>query len=183
MDLDTFFKWVGYIASLFVILGGLYKAWQVGIKGFLEALKLWIARGLWQIPKKSLIVLPGRPQELDWSQGTHASDPAMFVNGCFDLTNLTSVPIRVLKSYLLTSFRKWLIPRSIKVEGFPLIQPPTGNAFGDVPIPPHFTCKAIDNWTIVPPIKKKGESLKARVCFVDQFGNEHWTPIVTWTSR
>ncbi len=181
VDVDTFFKWVGYLAALFVVIAGLYKAWQVGIKGFLEALKLWIARIIWRIPKKSLIVLAGRPHELRWQLGKKGDQDAMVIDGHFYVTNITDALVSIPKTYLLAYYWKWGLPRSVRVEGHLSAKHRSSDVYRAAEIRPgvHFDASGV--WIIMPPIRKKGEYLKARACMVDQFGNEHWTPIIKWS--
>ncbi len=192
-DLDSMYSFFGHpaftvigaIVSVATFIGlifyGTRRFWNVAIKGSWEWVKVRIARAVWEVPKKTLIVLPLHQRQMSWSAAAVGANPAMMVRGNFYLTNMTDEPVLVPKTFLLAYYRKYLIPLSTRVEGDVLIQGQSG-AFGDHPIAPRSTSEATAHWLVVPRLKKRGKSLKGTICFVDHFGNEHWTPVFEWRS-
>jgi len=179
LGLTDFFYAVGVIASCLTVIYFAYKTWQFGIKGFSEHIKLAIARVWWKVPKKTLIVLPQRQHTFRWRLGGVNQKPAMLISGDFYFTNITDESVLVPNTFFVAYYRRWLIPRSVRVDGNVLIQGP-GEIFGEYEVPPRFTSEASGSWWIAPPIKKERETLHGRACFVDKFGNEHWTSTLTW---
>jgi hypothetical protein len=162
---------LGGAASIVTIVGGLYKLWDIGIKGALEALRTRIARAYWGVPKKTLVILPQHERTLWWHMGGIGGQPAMQIVGDFYFSNITSETMLVPKTYFVAYYQKWrLIPMRQKVEG---------NIFPR-PIVPRKTIDCRVDWWLTPPIKEPGQRLHGRACFIDKFGNEHWTDVLTW---
>ncbi len=177
--LTEFIYAVGALASFLTVSYFAYKAWQFGIKGFSELIKLAIARLWWKFPKKTLIVLPQRQETIWWHMGEMGAKPVMQIVAQFHLTNITDEPVLVPKTFLIAYYQKWLIPLSTRVEGTVLVEG-LHEQFGSYVIQPRETSEARCDWWILPPIKKERETLHGRACFVDKFGNEHWTSTLTW---
>ncbi len=174
MNSDEFLKWLFVFAALITVGGALYKGWR-RIVGIVDRIKTWIARAFYKVPKKTLIVQPAHPDRLWWGNAAIKSEPAMHVVGDFYLTNITDELVSVPKAYLIAYHVKWLIPRWKRIEARVVLI----NTQLQV-IPARNMDKGHADWFVVPPVKKKGESLRAKACFVDQFGNEHWTPVLRW---
>jgi len=181
LDVQTILAAIGVLASVVTVIGGLFKLWQVGLKGAWGYLKSKIARTFWNVPKSTLIILPEHERHLWWHMGGINGKPAMQIVGDFYLTNITGEPVLVPKTYLTAYSFKWgLIPTIKKAEGNVSVRLSQGNIFGNYHIPPRFTTECRADWWIQPPIKMPGKRLRGRVCFIDHFGNKHWTPILTW---
>ena len=173
LDVQTVLVIIGAVAAIITIVGGFYKAWQIGVRGFWEYFKFSIARAYWKIPKKTLVILSAHERHIWWHMGGVSGKPAMQIVGDFYFTNISSEPVPVLKTFLTVYYTKWgFIPFSKQVEG---------NVFGSkTSLLPHCTMECRADWWITPPVKKEGEKLRGRACFIDNLGNEHWTQVLMW---
>jgi hypothetical protein len=181
LDFETILALIGALASGVTILGGFYKLWQIGIKGAWTYLKSRVARTFWNVPKSTLVILPEHEHRLWWHMGGQGGQPAMQIVGDFYLTNISPEEILVPKTFMTAYYCRWgLIPVHKKVEGHVFVRLSQGETFGGYHIPPRSTTDCRADWWVQPPIKTKGKKLRGRVCFIDQFGNEHWTPLLTW---
>ncbi len=143
------------------------------------------ARSLWQGPKKSLIVLLQHERANRWRMEKINEKPAMQIVADFYLTNITQKDVFVLKTYFVPYHGNGWFPSTLPVEGHAFVKNHVvaGGAPGKHKIPPGFTYEGHADWWIQPPIKSEGQTLTGRSCFVDQFGNEHWTAAVKWKCR
>lgn len=181
LDLHDTLLFIGGLASIVTVLGGIYKLWQIGIRDAWEDIKLKLARIFYKIPKKTLIILPDKSHSIWWSMGTINGNPAMQICGDFYFTNISREPILIPKTYLVACSRKWgFIPSRTRAEGNIFIKRFANNIYGNYSIPPRLTTDGRADWWIEPPIEKKGKSFRGKVCFVDQYGNAHWTKTLTW---
>jgi hypothetical protein len=181
VDVQKTLAVLGAIATVVTIIGGIYKSWQIGVMGFWEKLKARVARAYWRVPKTTLIVLPDHETRLWWHMGGVSGKPAMQIVGDFYFTNITSEPILVTKTFILAyTWKCGFIPFPKRVEGHVFVQHAERDVSGPYHILPRHTSKGMANWWIQPPIKKEGQTLRARTCFIDHFGNEHWLPALTW---
>src|SRR3989338_4173758 len=181
LDLQTILAAVGALASVVTLIGGLYKLWQIGIKGVWGYFKSQIARTFLNVPKSTLVILPEHEHHLWWHMGGRNGKPAMQIVGDFYLTNITREAVLVPKTYMIAYQCKWgLIPLVKKVEGNVFVRYSQGDIFGSYYIPPRHTTECRADWWIQPPIKMEGKKLRGRACFIDQFGNKHWTPVLRW---
>ena len=149
----------------------------------------WFARG---IPKRTLIIVPRDFQPpffgpAFWSVATFPGSPGkqgMFVRFTFTLRNIASQPIRIVRSRL--KILRWhfgLLPAGARVvEGRWLLQPDAEtNLYGDHAVRPQAPAvQAEAHWLVEPAVTADGESFLAKVCLVDDFGNEHWTRRLTF---
>ena len=143
------------------------------------------ARALWKDPEKSLIVLLQHERSTRWRMEQKDGTPAMRITADVYLTNITQEDLFVLKTYFVPYACNGWFPSAPPVEGNALVKnhvmdegPP-----GTHKIPPGFTYEGHADWWIHPPIKREGQTLTGRCCFVDQFDNEHWTAVITWKCR
>jgi hypothetical protein len=169
-----------------VFVSGVYRAWQIGVDGFLDNIKLALARLRCKVQKKSLIVLLQHDRSSWWHMRELNGKPAMQIVAGFYLKNITQEhAVSVAKTFLVIYDRKWWTPFNLRVEGNVFVKNHVapGGAFGKHSIPSGFAFEGIVDWWIQPPIKNAGKPLRARACVVDQFGNEHWTDVLTWRYR
>lgn len=96
--------------------------------------------------------------------GLSKDKPAMQVVSQWYATNITTEQVVVTNGFI----RK---PKTETV--MPLIKHPNSNVFGRYPILPRKTTQLMLDFWIQPPLHKEGESFKADVVILDQFGNEH----------
>lgn len=115
------------------------------------------------IPKKTLIVLPGIGHGHNrWHQGSISDKPAMQIAGQLRVTNITT--------YNIHPTVKLKEPTSISMI---TIFIGYRNTREDI-IPAKTTVDLMFNCFIEIPTKKAGETFVSNVAVVDQFGNEHW---------
>jgi len=140
------------------------------------------AQSLWQSPKHSMIVLLQQERSNRWRMGTLNEKPAMQILADFYLTNITHEDVFVLKTYFVPYNGTGWFPSSLPVDGNILVKNRivTGGTPGRHKIPPGFTYEAHADWWVQPPIKREGQTLRGRGCFVDQFDNEYWTAVLNW---
>jgi hypothetical protein len=143
------------------------------------------ARSLRQGPKKSLMVLLQHERSTRWRMETLNEQPAMQILADFYLTNNTHEDVFVLKTYFVPYHGTGWFPSAPLVEGNVWVKNHVvaGGTPGRHKIPPGFTYEGHANWWIQPPLKREGETLTGRGCLVDQFDNEHWTPVLNWKYR
>jgi hypothetical protein len=143
------------------------------------------ARSLWQGPKKSLIVLLQHERSNRWRMRTLNEKPAMQIIADFYFTNITQKDVFIQKTLFIPYPGKGWFPSTLPVEGNALVKNHVvaGEAPGKHKIPPGFTYEGHADWWIQPPIKREGQTLRGRGCFVDQFNNEHWTAVLNWKYR
>ncbi|ULA62508.1 MAG: hypothetical protein LZF86_40011 [Nitrospira sp.] len=99
--LDQFLAVIGAIVCPVVVIGGAYRLWQLGVRGWLDALNTRVARVYWKVPKRTLVVLPAQASNVWWEMGQKDGAPCMQVVGEFFFTNISSEPVLVPKTYLV----------------------------------------------------------------------------------
>jgi hypothetical protein len=130
------------------------------------------------LPEKTLVALPEqRPNSLFWTKASTSSQPATMVLGDFQFTNVHEKDTSVAQSFLVVG--RWPQRSKYPRDCFRAGDLHTGSAA----IPPNKITTGRMFWIIQPPIASPGKALRARVIFVDRFGNEHWTTPLTFESR
>ena len=152
-----------------------YVSWLSKIRRF--------ARSLWEGPKKSLIIVLQHERANLWRMGTIDETPAMQIVADFYLTNTTQEDLFILKTYFVRYTCNGWVPASLPAEGHAFVKKHLvdGDASGKYKIPPGSTYQGHAAWWIQPAMKNEGETLTGRGCFIDQFDNEYWTPVIKWT--
>lgn len=182
--LGQFLAFIGAVVCLVVVIGGAYRLWQLGVRGWLDALNARVARVYWKVPKRTLVVLPAQAANVWWEMGQKDGAPCMQVVGEFFFTNISSEPVLVPKTSLVVyGARYWFIPTSHRVEGNILVRQAQGYLYGHTDIPSRGLTEGRADWLIIPPVRQKGERLQGRACFIDGYGNEHWTPMIAFAFR
>jgi hypothetical protein len=121
------------------------------------------------VPRRTLIIVPeGTPYALVWSPGGQDAKRAAHVTGDFRITNRSKVRMLVARSMLEVRRHTWL-SRPQRVDGMGM----------DETIKARSMSTDRFMWVVEPPLPN-GRVLVARACLVDNFGNEHWTPWLTW---
>jgi hypothetical protein len=116
-------------------------------------------------PSKTIAIAPSpSPNSTHWHLGGIAGQPLMQVVGHFLVTNITGLNVIVPVVKL----------RKPKVLGFVTVRAANSDAHGQFHIPPGHTTDLMFLLWITPPVKNPGETLKADIALVDQFGNKHW---------
>ena len=154
-----------------------YISWLTKIRRF--------ACSLWERPKQSLRIVFQRERPTQWRMGTIDDTPAMQIVADFYLTNTTQEDLFILKTYFVRYTCNGWVPSSLPVEGHAFVknQMVEGEGSEKYKIPPGSTYEGHAAWWIHPPIMNEGETLTGRGCFVDQFDNEYWTPVIKWTNH
>lgn len=88
----------------------------------------------------------------------------MQIHGDLQVTNICKYDI------LLSSAKM----RKPKALGHVNVSASPSQPYGNYMIPGGAVADLIFHFSIMPPVKKKGEFFKADVAIIDQFGNEHW---------
>jgi len=165
MDLTTISIIVGISVGVVTILGTIF--------GWFGKIWIWLTTifqrkqhsGLIRIPKKTIKFLPrqiGR-HPYWWHMGGRGGKPAMQIVGNILITNICTMNV-VLAGVKL---------KKPKVRGHIMISQSDPS---DV-VPVRSVCNAMFDIWVQPPVKKEGETFKAQVAILDQFGNEHWEKI------
>jgi len=145
------------------------------ILGYLKGFFGWVAEkvrnvfkpsnAIHNIPRKTLVLLPkANPNTTWWDMGAYRGEPAMRIVGHFTVTNIS-------KFNVLPTLVKMKKP---KILGHVMCRKMDENSYGGFMIPGGGTTDLSYDFWIIPPVKEKGESFKADIAFVDQYGNEHW---------
>ncbi len=166
---DELVKLLGYdsIAVFLVALGvlgaGLWKYWEKIIGLFKRQEKTHPNQI--DIPKKTLTLIEEKlTNQTWWHMGSSGEKPAMQIVTQFKATNITNLDILVTQARM----------KKPKCYGHVLTRHPDQNMYGSYMIPARKISEVSLDFWVMPPIKKKGESFKADIGVVDQFGNEHW---------
>ena len=161
-------------------LGDFLKLWDFGPLSLLRWIRARINQAFWSVPKETLRIIPmDRPWP--WGPASIQGRPAMQVVMDFYFTNITTEPALVVGTHLTAYYWKWKVfPRYKKVKGHVFVQHPTDDVHGTYQILPRATTEGRADWYIEPPIREAGHSFCGRACFIDRFGNEHWTQKLIW---
>ncbi len=156
----------------------------------LDVVRDWRTR---RSPRRTLIIVPRDvvPPFIGpsfWSVATFPASPekrGMSVNFRFCLRNIAKHPVRVVQSRLRVRphYLSFVAAGGTVIEGRCLTEPqPGAQVFGsDHPILPGVQAvQASAFWLVEPAVAADGESFRAKVCLVDDFGNEHWTKKLTF---
>lgn len=183
-SVEEFFATIGAIVCFVVVTGVAYRAWQLRTVGWWQAVEARVARVYWKVPRKTLIVLPARADNLWWETGEQDGNPCMQVAGDFFFTNISADPVLVPKTRLVVYGTRYLfIPTRRLVEGNILVRQAQGYLFGHTDIPARELTEGRADWIVQPPIRLEGQVLRGQACFIDGYGNEHWTPMLTWRHK
>jgi len=150
-----------------------FLGWILGA-GILYKLARWLqkvivyrARG---IPRKTFIVLS--PKRAMWCKASIGDEAAMQVMADIPITNFTH---RVV---CLDTAR--LNKKTATQEAMPLYIRPNDQMQYEIP-----AGKTVEVRTVffIKPRKKLEKPFKAKVCFIDQFNNEHWSKKISFEYR
>lgn len=160
MDLQTVSLLAGIALTLLTIAGlvfgwfGKLFAWVRGLSARLRA-----SSPLHHISRQTLILQPHGPRPFWWHMGSSRGQPAMQIIGNLIATNIS-------KYGVLVTSAKMRRPKTTGVAHLP-------GTKNDLIESRYVTEMSFDFW-VIPPVRKKGETLRADIAIVDQFGNEHW---------
>lgn len=172
---------LGIIAILISVLGEVRGWWDLGLSRLWRRLIRKLARIYWNVAGQTLHVIPFNQHFLWWGMGTISGKPMMQVVGDFHFTNITTERALIVKTYFVAYSKKWkFLPLKTKVEGLVFVQHPQGNLHGNYEIMPRSTAEGRADWIIEPPVCPAGKALYGRACFIDRYGNEHWTEKLRW---
>ena len=163
MDSNTINLLIGIVAgglTIFAYLRGFF-GWIIDkVKHLINPID-----SIYQIPKKTIVLIQkASPNTTWWHMGGFADKPAMQVVGKFTVTNIT-------KYNILLTVVKMKKPQAL---GHVMCRKSGENIYGDYMIPDGGTTDLSYGFWIIPPFKEKGQSFKADIAVLDQFGNEHW---------
>jgi hypothetical protein len=149
------------IAAIIAIIGALFAAIKWGMR-FLGWSWRIISHRSKGIPNKTMKIVP-QIHGFKWSEGSSSGKPAMFLHAHLNVTNITRGPIRLLAARI----------KRPCTDGEILIRHPTDICFGNYPVLPGRTTDVHLEFRVMPPVRKPGENLKAKLFLIDQFGNKH----------
>jgi len=183
-SVEGFFALIGAIVCFVVAMRAIHRTWQLGLADWWQAMGQHVARLYWSVPKRTLIVLPARAENLWWQMGEQDGLPCMQVVGDFHFTNISAEPVLIPKTHFVVYGTRYvLLPLRRRVEGTILVRQAQGYLFGRTDVPSREMTEGRAEWMVQPPIRLEGQNLKGRACFIDGYGNEHWTPMLTWRHK
>lgn len=148
---------VGVVATVFGWFGKLWN-W---IAGFFHP----SSPGLLDIPRKTLVLVRNpRSNAFWWHMGSSGDQPAMQIIGDITATNICKYGVYVTAAKM----------KKPKAWGHADVKDLNSQYSGRYMIPKGGMTDLRFHFWIMPPVKEKGQSLKADVAILDQFGNEHW---------
>jgi hypothetical protein len=155
--------YISIAANILIILGF--------VSGFFRRMWNWIQsliRGTQnghQVPRKTLRIVPKvGPNSPRWHISQQDDEYGMQLSGEFLVTNISAVHVLVP----LAKFRK---PRAL---GYVAVLASESNKYGQNPIPPGASTDLRISFWITPLWEGEGETFRAEMALVDNFGNEHW---------
>jgi hypothetical protein len=143
------------------------------------------ARSLREDPNEALRIALQHDRPTQWRIGTIEDTPAMQIVADFYLTNTTQEDLFILKTYFVPYTCNGWVPSGLPAEGHAFVKnhKVEGGGTENYKIPSGSTYQGHAAWWMHPPIMSEGETLTGRGCFVDQFDNEYWTPLIKWKYR
>ena len=104
----------------------------------------------------------------DWYLGTVDDEPAMFLHSNkWYVTNDTNKTIQILHAYLVKPKNK------VTESGIVFTRHPEMDEFGEYPILPRCHSELLVDLIIQPPCRREGESLSAKITFVDNYNKNY----------
>ena len=166
-DLQSLQIVVGIVVGLLTILGTIFgwftKVWRWASSLLFDQKP---PAGLIDVPSKTLILIPVSHQNaLWWHMGMMVTQPAMQIVGDLNVTNISKYDVVVMGAKL----------QKPKAVGHAIVRAHDSNMYSHKhSIPSGGISDLRFDFFVQPPIKEEGESFKADVAIIDQFGNEHW---------
>jgi hypothetical protein len=154
----------GWLILCSAAVGGLFV--------FSAGLNIWQRLSQRRAARRTLaVVAEGYPTSVHWSLGKRGDTPVMCVAGDFHITNLRSQNISVPRTVLIVAHRRWrVIPRRLRIEGAGVYEGIEAGAL----------VRDRLLWWIEPPVLKTGETLHAKVGFIDNLGQINWGEWLDW---
>jgi len=115
------------------------------------------------IPKQTVRILPSPGEQHWWHMGSVGGAPAMQVSAHFNVTNTTSYEIVLVAAIL----------KKPRVIGHVNVKDSASDFHGTYELLPGRPTRMSLHFWIIPPVRKQGQSFRADVVILDQFGNEH----------
>lgn len=153
---------IGVLTVLGTIFGWFGKAWHWA--SFFFKPKPLV--GVIEVPSKTMVLIPvARQNALWWHMGAMGDQPAMQIVGDLNVTNISKYGVFVMGAKL----------RKPKAIGHALVRAHDSNMYSSKNIIPQGGVSDLRfDFFVQPPVREKGQSFKADVAIIDQFGNEHW---------
>lgn len=153
---------IGFLTILGTIFGWFGNAWRWTASLFRPKALV----GVIEVPSKTMVLIPvSRQNALWWHMGAMGDQPAMQIVGDLNVTNISKYGVFVMGARL----------RKPKVVGHALVRAHDSNVYGSNNIIPQSGVSDLRfDFFVQPPMREAGQSFKADVAIIDQFGNEHW---------
>jgi hypothetical protein len=153
---------IGLLTILGTLFGWFGKVWRWTTSMF----KSKPSVGIIDVPAKTMILIPvTRQNALWWHMGSMGDQPAMQVVGDLNVTNISKYGVYVMGAKL----------RKPKAVGHAFVRAQESDMYGAKNIIPHGGVSDLRfDFFVQPSVREKGETFKADIAIIDQFGNEHW---------
>ena len=153
---------ISVLAILGTIFGWFGKAWHW--TSFFFKPKPLV--GVIDVPSKTMILIPiAHQNSLWWHMGAMGDQPAMQIVGDLNVTNISKYGIFVMGAKL----------RKPKAVGHAKVRAHDSNIYSSKNIIQQGGVSDLRfDFFVQPPVCEIGQSFKADVAIIDQFGNEHW---------
>jgi hypothetical protein len=154
------------LAAIFAVL-----AW---VRGWTWPRRLWhwATRYRPRIPRKTLSIWPMRRYPLmsdqRWRTASVGDQPVMQIVSEWQVTNLAKKAIHIHRVRIRQ-------PRKARTDGEVYMIDPQTNLADDVMLAPRSSAEVLTQFFVHPPVCQEGEDFKAKIVFIDQFGNKHKT--------
>jgi hypothetical protein len=157
---------VGIVASILAILGTIFGWFGKARRWAASFFKPKLLVGLIDVPARTMVLIPAsRSNALWWHMGSVGSEPAMQIVGDLNVTNISKYGIFVMGAKL----------RKPKAVGHALVRAQNSNLYDSTDMIPEGAVSELRfDFFVQPPVRKPGETFKADLAILDQFGNEHW---------
>ena len=165
-DLQSTQALVAIVVGLLAILGTISGWFGKVLRRVPSLLKPKSPVGVIEVPSKTMVLIPvSRQNALWWHMSSMGDQSAMQIVGDLNVTNISKYGIFIMGAKL----------RKPKAVGHALVRAHDSGMYGTKHVIPKGTVSDLRfDFFVQPPIYEKGETFKADVAIVDQFGNEHW---------
>ncbi len=159
-NLQTIQIAVAIVIGLLTILSTIFGWFGKVLRWVSSAFKSKPPVGIIDVPKKTMVLIPeSRQNALWWHMGSKVDQPIMQIVGDLTVTNISKYGVFIAGAKL----------RKPKTVGHASVRGQNSNM-----IPQGGVSGLRFLFFVQPPRCEKGETFRADVAIIDQFGNKHW---------
>jgi hypothetical protein len=103
-----------------------------------------------------------------WRVASIGDQATMQIVSAWQVTNMTKKAIHIHRVRIVR-------PRKARTDGEVYVIDPRTNLAGDWMLAPRSLAEIMTQFFVRPPVCQEGEDFKAKLLFIDEFGNEHKT--------